>query len=158
MQHLKELLISMQTFDFKMLSSKEFKNDIYLAKANLPMYDIVHQTSLSEFRFNLEKLLDLAIIDLILLDTKRINLVLKELNKIKERFKVLWPKYHLYYRGRTFIKYHFHSLYDDDYFLKIGLPNLFYVKNISPPNPDIFITGKFIDDFEDSLKWRVNFI
>jgi hypothetical protein len=80
MQHLKELLISLQTFDFKMLPSKEFKNDTLIAGTGLPMYDISHQIKVSKFAFDLRKLTDFATVDLLVLNSRQIKLAIVEFN------------------------------------------------------------------------------
>ena len=154
MQHFKKLLVRLQTFTLNKLPSNEIKGDPCLAESGLIIYDISNQTDLSEFRFELDKLIDLAIVDLLSLDDKRIKLVLEELNNIKERFDAFWVTHRLHYVGDAFPEYHSKLLYLNNFVYYIGLPYIGFVKNICPFNTELLITGKFVDDLRNSVKLR----
>lgn len=149
MKHLKELLMRLQTFELKVVQRKEYKGG-NSQPVEAQAYDISHETKYYEsytFETNLRILTDMATIDLIGLDTRRVQLVLGQLIKMKERFRAFWTNYH----GHFFKNDH---PYRAGYITQIRLHELFLIRNLEPEYANILIEEKFVDDLGDSVSLR----
>lgn len=161
MQHLKKLLIRLQTFELKALLPHEI-TPFYDVKSKVPFYDIYHetkQTGNSTFEYELRKLLDMAIVDLIMLDAKRVKLIHEETNKIGKRIIQFWAYYYHYYQGwNRSASEKRNIMYQMDYIYDIGLHQLFFVKNLLPRDSEVFVGGKFVEELRDSMKLRISIL
>lgn len=99
MQHLKEFLIRIQTFDLRIV-----EDDIQLEwnindKTHVRAYDLTCQTHHYDFlacSSELSLLRAMAFIDLIILHKRRIQLQLVEMSKVRKRFIEFWEHYNNY--------------------------------------------------------------
>jgi hypothetical protein len=126
MQHFKEFLTRIQTFDLQIISQKENTNAGANRKPEIKLYDITHETPFYKsfsYKSELRVLKDMAFIDILMLDKSRIELMLLELKRVTQRFEQLWENYHLNYHD-------YHKDYKSSYPFKIKLNNLFIVHNL----------------------------
>lgn len=161
MQHLKEFLTRLQTFNLKIFPSKAYSTDPCIAESGIPIYSLGHEirsNGNSTFENDLRRLIDLAALDLLMLNGKQVNLVLEELFKLKERFKIFWNYYLLHYNGHAYTKYHSNLLYANDYIFQIYLPKIFIVKNLMPSKNEILVTGSFVNQLGNSIKYREEYL
>lgn len=154
MQHLKEFLTLIQTFDLLIV-----ENDIQIEsgtneKKHVKAYDLTYQTQYYDsfsYRSELRVLKDMAFIDLIALDKERIKLQLAELSKVRSRFKEFWGNYNQHYSEIKLI-------YDRSFIFSVRLEYLFIVNNLQSDSADIEVTSKFAEDLGDSVKLREKFL
>jgi hypothetical protein len=154
MNNLTAFLTRLQTFNPRLVKqeapikadSKEMKSiDVYDITRETPYYDSF------SYKSELRVLKDMALIDLLALDKKRIGLQLAQLNKIKDRFKELWENYHQHYHD-------YHKDYKASYPFSIKLDTLFIVHNLQGDNADVVVTAQFVEDLADSIKLRESFL
>ncbi|EHQ26552.1 hypothetical protein [Mucilaginibacter paludis] len=154
MQHLKEFLTRIQTFDLRVI-----EDDIHMEwgtneKKHVKVYDLSHQTQYYDsfsYRSELRVLKDMAFIDLMTLDKERIQLQLAELAKVRERFKDFWRSYHDHYSEMT-------KAYSRSFVFSVRLEYLFVVNGLQPASAEIEISGKFAEDLGESVKLREKFL
>ncbi|SDT43767.1 hypothetical protein SAMN05216490_3478 [Mucilaginibacter mallensis] len=154
MQHLKEFLIRIQTFDLRVI-----EDDIHMEwgtneKSHVKVYDLSHQTQYYDsfsYRSELRVLKDMAFIDLVTLDKERIRLQLAELAKVRDRFKDFWRNYHEHHSEMT-------KVYNRSFIFSVNLEYLFIVNGLKPANAEIEVSGKFGEDLGESVKLREKFL
>ena len=154
MQHLKEFLIRIQTFDLRIV-----QGDIQLEwntndKKHVSAYDLTYQTQYYDsfaYRSELRVLKDMAFIDLLTLDRKRIQLQLAELSKVRKRFKEFWEHYNNYYSEMK-LTYH------RSFITSVRLEYLFIVHGLQSEQSNIEVVAKFAEDLGDSVKLRERFL
>jgi len=154
MQHLKEFLTRLQTFDLLIV-----EDDIQMEwetneKKHVKAYDLTYQTQYYDsfsYRSELRVLKDMAFIDLITLDKERIKLQLSELSRVRNRFKEFWENYNQHYSEMKLV-------YDRSFIFSVRLDYLFIVNNLQSNSVDIEVTSKFAEDLGDSVKLREKFL
>jgi hypothetical protein len=154
MQHLKEFLTRIQTFDLHIIEDNMQLESGTNEKKHVKAYDLTYQTQYYDsfaYRSELRVLKDMAFIDLIALDKERIKLQLAELSKVRSRFKEFWSNYNQYYSEMKLI-------YDQSFIFSVRLQYLFIVNNLQSDSADIEVTSKFVEDLGDSVKLREKFL
>jgi hypothetical protein len=156
MQHLKEFLIRLQTFNLRIIPQDiTIYEDFEHGKAQrIDAYDITHETqyySSFSYKSELSVLKDMAFIDLLTLDVAQMGLQLEQLRKVAERFKQLWKNWHDHHKEWT-------QDYKSHYIFTIQLDTLFIVKDLQSDSSGIAISGQFVEDLGDSLKLREMFL
>ncbi len=154
MQHLKEFLIRIQTFDLRV-----FEDDIQLEwgtneKKHVKAYDLTYETQYYDsfsYRSELRVLKDMAFLDLLILNKDLILLQLAELSKVRNRFKEFWTNYNQHYSEMNLV-------YHRSFIISIRLEYLFIVNNLQSDSADIEVTAKFAEDLGDSVKLREKFL
>jgi len=154
MQHLKEFLTRIQTFDLRVI-----EDDIYMdwganEKQHVRTYDLTHQTQYYDsfsYRSELRVLKDMAFIDLMTLDNGRIQLQLAELAKVRNRFKEFWTCYHDNYSEMT-------RVYNRSFIFSVRLDYLFIVNGLQSASAEIKVSGRFGEDLGESAKLREKFL
>jgi hypothetical protein len=154
MQHLKEFLIRIQTFDLRVI-----EDDIYMEWGTNKMkhvktYDLTYQTQYYDsfsYRSELRVLKDMAFIDLMTLDKERIQIQLAELAKVRNRFKEFWSFYHDHYSEMA-------RVYNRSFIFSVRLEYLFIVNGLQPASAEIEVSGKFGEDMGESVKLREKFL
>lgn len=154
MQHLKEFLIRIQTFNLRVID-----DDIQLEsgtneKKHVKAYDLTYETQYYDsfsYRSELRILKDMAFIDLMTLDKDHILLQLAELSKVRKRFKEFWGNYHQHYSEMNLV-------YHRSFIITVRLEYLFIVNNLQSDSSDIEVTAKFAEDLGDSVKLREKFL
>ncbi|SDT44794.1 hypothetical protein SAMN05216490_3517 [Mucilaginibacter mallensis] len=154
MQHLKEFLTRIQTFDLRII-----EDDIHMEwgtneKKHVQVYDLSHQTQYYDsfsYRSELRVLKDMAFIDLMALDKERIKLQLEELSKVRERFKEFWRNYHDHHSEMT-------QVYERHFIFSVNLEYLFIVNGLQSTNAEIEVSSKFAEDLGESVKLREKFL
>lgn len=154
MQHLKEFLTRIQTFDLHIIEDDIATETGTNDKKHVKAYDLTYQTQYYDsfsYRSELRVLKDMAFIDLITLDKKHIGLQLVELSKVRSRFKEFWGNYNQYYSEMKLV-------YDRSFIFSVRLQYLFIVNNLQSDSADIEVTSKFVEDLGDSVKLREKFL
>jgi hypothetical protein len=154
MQHLKEFLTRIQTFDLLIVEDYIQIESGTNEKKHVKAYDLTYQTQYYDsfsYRSELRVLKDMAFIDLIALDKERIKLQFPELSKVRHRFKEFWGNYNQHYSEMKLI-------YDRSFIFSVRLDYLFIVNNLQPDGADIEVTSKFAEDLGDSVKLREKFL
>lgn len=154
MQHLKEFLTRIQTFDLRIVEDDIAMETGKNEKKQVKAYDLTYQTQYYDsfsYRSELRVLKDMAFIDLITLDKERIKLQLAELSKVRSRFKEFWGNYNQYYSEMKLI-------YDRSFIFSVRLQYFFIVNNLQSDSADIEVTSKFVEDLGDSIKLREKFL
>jgi hypothetical protein len=154
MQHLKEFLTRLQTFDLRVI-----EDDIHMEwgtneKKHVNIYDLSHQTQYYDsfsYRSELRVLKDMAFIDLMTLDIERIKLQLEELAKVRELFKEFWRNYHEHHSEMT-------RIYERHFIFSVNLEYLFIVNGLQSTNAEIEVSSKFAEDLGESVKLREKFL
>lgn len=150
MKHLKELLIRLQTFELK-INERRVKQDSYdHPPTGTQVYDISHETKYYDsytFETGLRILSELATVDLVGLKISKLQVVLDQLDQIKERFRAFWKNYHNHYFRND-------RPYTPGYLIQIGFHELFLIRNLQPEGSTILIDEKFADDLADSVRLR----
>jgi hypothetical protein len=97
MQHLKEFLTNIQTFDLRIIDDEKTEWGTS-EKKHIKTYDILYNTQYNDsttYRSKLRVLLrEMAFIDILTQDKERIKFHLVELRKVRKRFQDFWEKYH----------------------------------------------------------------
>jgi hypothetical protein len=152
MQHFKEFLTRLQTFNLRITKQEVvIKSDpTKIERQQGDAYDITHETQYYDsfsYKSELRVLKDMALIDLLTLDEGQISLQLEQLQKVAGPFKQLWKNYH---------DNHSEWLqdYKSHYLFTIRLDTLFIVHNLQGDGSGIAITGQFVEDLGDSIKLR----
>lgn len=154
MQHLKEFLTRIQTFDLRVTEDDIFVEWGSNDKKHVKTYDLTHQTQYYDsfsYRSELRVLKDMAFIDLMTLDKDRIQLQLAELDKVRNRFKEFWSYYHDNYSEMT-------RVYHRSFIFSVRLDYLFIVNDLQSTSAEIEISGKFGEDLGESVKLREKFL
>ncbi|MGF7080802.1 hypothetical protein [Mucilaginibacter sp. UYCu711] len=156
MQHLKEFLVRLQTFNLRIIPQdiSIYKDLEHSKTRQIDTYDITCETQYYDsfsYKSELRVLKDMAFIDLLSLDTERMELQLEQLRKVAERFKQLWKNWHDHHKEWT-------QDYKSYYIFTIQLDTLFIVKNLQSDSSGIAISGQFVEDLGDSLKLREMFL
>jgi hypothetical protein len=154
MQHLKEFLIRIQTFELGIIEDDIQMETGTNEKRCVKAYDLTYQTQYYDsfsYRSELRVLKDMAFIDLITLDKERVKLQLSELSKVRNRFKEFWENYNQYYSEMKLI-------YERSFIFSVRLHYLFIVNNLQSDSADIEVTSKFAEDLGDSVKLREKFL
>ena len=154
MQHLKEFLTSIQTFDLRVIEDDIFVEWGKNEKQHVNAYDLTHQTQYYNsfsYRSELRVLKDMAFIDLMTLDKERIQLQLAELAKVRNRFKEFWGYYHDNYSEMT-------RVYNRSFIFSVRLDYLFIVNGLQSSSAEIEVSGKFGEDLGESVKLREKFL
>jgi hypothetical protein len=156
MQHLKEFLTRIQTFDLRVTKQEVVDASDFnkLKRQQGDAYDITRETNYYDsfsYKSELRVLKDMALIDLLTLEEGLMTLQLEQLHKVLERIKLLWKNWH---------NHHSEWLqdYNNDYIFSIDLDKLFIVHNLQSSSSDIGITGAFVEDLADSIKLRETFL
>jgi hypothetical protein len=153
-QHLKEFLTRIQTFDLRVVEDNIQTQSGTNEKKHVKAYDLTYQTQYYDsfsYRSELRVLKDMAFIDLIALDKERIKLQLAELSKVRSRFKEFWGNYNQHYSEMKLV-------YDRSFIFSVRLEYLFIVNNLQSDGADIEVTSKFAEDLGDSVKLREKFL
>lgn len=153
MQNLANFLISLQTFDLRILTKGELQSRIK-EQEQKQAYSIVHETQYYKsfsYKSEIRVLKDTALVDLLSLNDISIKRELVQLKKIKERFKLFWINFQQSYKELQ-------TEYPRSYIFSIGLDHLFIVKNLQPDHSDIFIGDEFVESLSDSVKLRETFL
>lgn len=154
MQHLKEFLTRIQTFDLHIIETDIQIESGTSERKHVKAYDLTYQTQYYDsfsYRSELRVLKDMAFIDLITLDKERIKLQLSELSNVRSRFKEFWGNYNQYYSEMK-------SVYDRSFIFSVRLEYLFVVNNLQSDSAEIEVTSKFAEDLGDSVKLREKFL
>lgn len=154
MQHLKEFLTRIQTFDLRIVEDNIQMDSGTNEKKRVKTYDLTYQTQYYDsfsYRSELRVLKDMAFIDLIALDKERIKLQLIELSKVRSRFKDFWGNYNQHYSEMKMV-------YDRSFIFSVRLEYLFIVNNLLSDSADVEVTSKFAEDLGDSVKLREKFL
>jgi len=154
MQHLKEFLTRIQTFDLHIIETDIQIESGTNEKKHIKAYDLTYQTQYYDsfsYRSELRVLKDMAFIDLIALDKERIKLQLAELSNVRSRFKEFWGNYNQHYSEMKLV-------YDRSFIFSVRLEYLFIVNNLQSDSADIEVTSKFAEDLGDSVKLREKFL
>lgn len=155
MQHFKEFLIRIQTFNLRINKQDLIvKDGLKNEKQPMNAYSITHETQYYDsfsYKSELRVLKDMALIDLVVLDNDHINLELLQLKKVMDRFDLLWENYHQNYSG-------YEQVYKTGYPFSIKLDSLFIVNNLQSDDADVMVTPDFVDDLSDSIKLRESFL
>jgi len=154
MQHLKEFLTRIQTFDLRIIEDDIQTESGPNEKLRVKAYDLTYQTQYYDsfsYRSELRVLKDMAFIDLITLDKERIKLQLAQLSKVRSRFKEFWGNYNQHYSEMKLV-------YDRSFIFSVRLEYLFIVNNLQFDGADIEVTSKFAEDLGDSVKLREKFL
>ena len=154
MQHLKEFLIRIQTFDLRIIEDNIQLDWNANEKKHVKAYDLTYQTQYYDsfsYRSELRVLKDMAFIDLLTLDQEQIVLQLSELQKVRDRFKEFWGDYNQYYSELNLI-------YHRSFIFSVRLEYLFIVNGLQSDTSDIEVTAKFAEDLGDSVKLREKFL
>jgi hypothetical protein len=154
MQHLKEFLTRIQTFDLRVI-----EDDIHMEwgtneKKHVKVYDLTYQTPYYDsfsYRSELRVLKDMAFIDLMTLDKEPIQIQLAELTKVRNRFKEFWGYYHDHYSEMT-------QVYNRSFIFSVRLDYLFIVNGLQSDSAEIEVSGKFGEDLGESVKLREKFL
>src|SRR6267142_1588800 len=143
MQHLKEFLTKIQTFNFRLTHQEGYISSSSNEKRKMLGYDIRHETHYYDsfsYKSELRVLKDMALIDLLALDQDRIGMQLLQLKKVEQRFKQLWGHYHNNHYG------YMASRYNASYPFSIRINDLFIVNNLQPDHAEIAVTEEFVED------------
>jgi hypothetical protein len=154
MQHLKEFLTRIQTFDLRIIEDDIATETGTNEKKHVEVYDLTYQTQYYDsfsYKSELRVLKDMAFIDLIALDKERIKLQLAELYKVRSRFKDFWVNYNQHYSEMKLV-------YDRSFIFSVRLEYLFIVNNLQSDSSEIEVTSKFAEDLGDSVKLREKFL
>jgi hypothetical protein len=154
MQHLKEFLTRIQTFELRIVEDDIQMESGTNEKKHVKAYDLTYQTQYYDsfsYRSELRVLKDMAFIDLITLNKERIKLQLAELSKVRSRFKEFWGNYNQQYSEMKVI-------YNRSFIFFVRLEYLFIVNNLQSDSADIAVTSKFAEDLGDSVKLREKFL
>jgi len=149
MEHFKEYLRFIQNFNFRV---NEIRDKRIVSKSSPVFrraYDIRHQSPYFSFQFasHLRILKDLAVVDLISSDSQRRSELLKQVDKILDRFNQFWENYHQHYpMGLETVA--------DNFLLAIGFGKIFYANILEPNRADIIVTWEFVEDLCDSVRER----
>lgn len=154
MQHLKEFLTRIQTFDLRVT-----EDDIHMEwgtneKKRVKVYDLTYQTPYYDsfsYRSELRVLKDMAFIDLMILDKELIQIQLAELAKVRNRFKEFWGYYHDQYSEMT-------KVYNRSFIFSVRLDYLFIVNGLQSTSAEIEVSGKFGEDLGESVKLREKYL
>lgn len=156
MQHLKEFLIRLQTFNLR-ITMQEFtvhKNLNTTETRRCDGYDITRETGYYDsfsYKSELRVCKDMALIDLLILDDERLKLELEQVRKVVSRFKELWNNWHEHHNEWL-------QDYQDGYLFTIGLDRLFIVNGLRGSNANVAVPGQFVEDLGDSMKVRERFL
>jgi hypothetical protein len=154
MQHLKEFLTRIQTFDLHIIETDiQIESDTN-EKKHVKAYDLTYQTQYYDsfsYRSELRVLKDMALIDLIVLEKERIKLQLAELSKVRCRFKEFWENYNQHYSEMKLV-------YNHSFLFSVRFEYLFIVNNLQSDSAGIEVTSKFAEDLGDSVKLREKFL
>ena len=149
MEHFKEYLSFIQNFNFRVNEIRDRR--IFSKKGPVygREYDIRHQNPYFSFQFSshLRILKDLAVVDLISADNQRRSELLKQVNKVLERFNVFWENYHNSYPKVL-------KTFDNNFLLVIDFGKIFYANILEPNKVDILVTWEFVEDLCDSVRER----
>ena len=154
MQHLKEFLTRIQTFNLRITKQKVGIEKSTNNTKEMDAYDITRETQYYDsfsYKSELRVLKDMAYLDILVLDKEHISIQLAQLYKVKDRFKELWANYHMEYSE-------YHQVYKSHYVFTIRLDTLFIVHNLRGDSDNIGVSGQFVEDLGDSIKLRENFL
>lgn len=156
MQHLKEFLIRLQTFNLRITKQEVVDASDFnkLERRQGEAYDITRETQYYDsfsYKSELRVLKDMALIDLLTLEKGPMRLQLEQLHKVLKRIKQLWTNWHYHHSEWL-------QDYKNDYIFSIDLDKLFIVHNLQSNSPNIGITGAFVEDLADSIKLRETFL
>ena len=100
MEHFKEYLRFIQNFNFRVNDIRDKRIVSKSGPVFRRAYDIRHQSPYFSFQFSshLRILKDLAVVDLISSDSQRRSELLKQVDKILDRFNQFWENYHQHYQ------------------------------------------------------------
>src|ERR1700748_820725 len=98
MQHLKEFLTRIQTFNLRVTKQEVFDASDFnkIKKQQGNAYDITRETNYYDsfsYKSELRVLKDMALIDLLTLEEGLMSLQLEQLQKVLERIKLLWKNW-----------------------------------------------------------------
>ncbi|SDF79537.1 hypothetical protein SAMN05216464_1321, partial [Mucilaginibacter pineti] len=154
MQHLKEFLTRIQTFDLRVIEDDIHREWGTNEKKHVKVYDLTYQTPYYDsfsYRSELRVLKDMAFIDLMTLDKELIQIQLTELAKVRNRFKEFWGYYHDHYSEMT-------QVYNRSFIFSVRLDYLFIVNGLQSTSAEIEVSGKFGEDLGESVKLREKFL
>lgn len=156
MQHLKEFLTRLQTFNLRTTPQEYVVHHDFDTSETLSgdAYDITRETGYYDsfsYKSELRVLKDMALIDLLTLDEDRLKLELVQIKKVASRFKDLWDNWHEYHNEWL-------PNYKAEYLFTIGLDRLFIVNGLKGSDSGIAVPGQFVEDLGDSMKIRERFL
>ncbi|QJD95726.1 hypothetical protein HH214_07490 [Mucilaginibacter robiniae] len=145
MQNYTACLTKLQTFTLRirtqLANNSQPERIYYELKHETPYYDSF------SFKSELRVLRDMAVVELINLDNRQLQLQIAQAEKLRQRFKTFWINYQNNYNG-------WERTYERDYILSIRLHELFIVHNLQSTLKDILIIEDFVDDLAESVKLR----
>lgn len=150
MQHFKEFLIKIQSFELRTVMGSIYKNDKTNEEKDVIVYDIGHETPYYApftYRSQLRVMKDMALIDLIALSEIQIKLELEKAKLVLIRFNDFWKAYHNNHNG-------YEQVYKASFPFSVRLDYLFITYNLEPDNPNIHVGEKFVEDLGESVKLR----
>lgn len=151
MQHLQQLLTRLQTLELRLAREKHYAGpDTSEATA----YELGHETRHYD-SFSLESelrlLTDMAVLDLAALEAGRLQPVLAEAEKVRERLHAFWAAFHDHLPG-------YGEPYPADYFFRSGLYRLLLLRGLQPDDAGVLVTEKLVDDLGEAVKLRERFL
>ncbi|MEJ8802123.1 hypothetical protein [Pontibacter sp. H249] len=152
MKHLKKFITHLQTINLKVVPQKIY-NPQSAAREEVKVYEITHETSYggvpfeSEFKLLIEK----ALVDLLVLDNRRLSAILEQLDSLEKRFQAFWVNFHS-------CRFDLDFNYPPDFLFQISLHKLFSVPALQPAYTGIVIEEQFVDDLTESVRLREAFL
>ncbi|MBB6611757.1 hypothetical protein H7F15_11965 [Pontibacter sp. Tf4] len=152
MKHLKKFITHLQTFNLKVVPKK-----IYCPKSagreEVKVYEITHETSYGDVSFEneLKLLTETALVDILVLDDRRLPAILEQLDLLEKRFQAFWVNFHS-------CRFDLDFNYPPDFLFQISLPKLFPVPALQPVCTGIVIDEQFVDDLTESVRLREAFL
>ncbi|TPE43322.1 hypothetical protein [Pontibacter mangrovi] len=150
MKHLKRFLTRLQTFAPR-ITHRKVRQGHPAGTREVQAYDIRHEANYDEasaFESELRLLSELAVLDLIPLDSLQLRLAHELLQTVEERFKIFWVNYHNYSYD--------HHWQDppSGYLFMVSLDKLFVVQNLRPLHEHVLIEETFVEDLSESVRLR----
>ncbi len=148
MNHFKEFILAIQTFNLETLDADPAESSTP-AKKEIQQYSISRENGYktNAYRNYLNSLKELAIIDLIAFDYMQIQIFLGRLSPVYDRFRQFWQNYHRYNENmfQVSAEHYFRALNADEYFILNGF-------NRSAPSASI--THEFANELAESIQFR----
>ncbi|MFP5080128.1 hypothetical protein [Pedobacter sp. JCM 36344] len=147
MQHFKDFIIRLHTFDIQRKQRNTISGGIQTIVPGTSYYDLSNENPYlsSDFRNRLTELTELAVTDLLMLSDEQIRNHVQRLEQIKGRFQDFWKKY---YGSRAPFSQNDRILL----FSNLQLQENFIVLGLSSEDTAIQITDQFLDDLCDSVQ------
>jgi hypothetical protein len=150
MQHLKEFLTRIQTFDLRIIEDDIQTEWGTNEKKHIKTYDILYSTKHNDsttHRSELRVLREMAFIDILTQDKERIKFYLVEIRKVRKRFQDFWEKYHDNYSEQKLV-------YERSFVYSVYLEYWFIVNVPEHEHSEIILSARFVEDLADAVKVR----